>query len=104
MVVHGEGLHCEWGLVSRQGWALVDDSANYALSDESDFWDGPNVDAVDLYFFGHGHDYKGALKDFVAVGIIYEIDNIVAKTLFGSETKEMLEVDKKKIVVTKEAD
>ena len=45
-----------------------------------------------------------AVKDFVAVGIIYEIDNIVAKTLFGSETKEMLEVDKKKIVVTKEAD
>ena len=26
------------------------------------------MDAVDLYFFGHGHDYKGALKDFVAVG------------------------------------
>jgi alpha-glucosidase (family GH31 glycosyl hydrolase) len=59
---------CEWGVVGREGWALVDDSANYALSDESDFWDGPNVDAVDLYFFGHGHDYKGALKDFVAVG------------------------------------
>ena len=46
-----------------------------------------------------------AVKDFVAVGIIYEIDNIVAGTLFNSATKEMLEGDEpKKIVVTKEAD
>ena len=52
---------CEWGVVGRAGWALVEDSSNYALSDASDFWDGPNADEHDLYFFGHGHDYKGAL-------------------------------------------
>ena len=29
---------CEWGVVSRDGWAVVDDGANYALSAEADFW------------------------------------------------------------------
>lgn len=59
---------CEWGVVSKEGWALVDDGSNYALSDESDFWDGPNADAVDCYLFGHGRDYKAAVRDFASVG------------------------------------
>jgi len=60
--------NCEWGLVSTEGWAIVDDSANYALSDGYDFWDGQNADAVDIYMFAHGFDYKGALNDYMKVG------------------------------------
>mmetsp|Transcript_9650 Transcript_9650/g.22029 ORF Transcript_9650/g.22029 Transcript_9650/m.22029 type:complete len:252 (-) Transcript_9650:164-919(-) len=58
---------CEWGVLSKDGWAVVDDSKNYALSDASDFWDGPNKDDLDLYLFAHGHDYKAALSDFIQV-------------------------------------
>jgi hypothetical protein len=66
--VHEESLHCEWGLVSRAGWSVVDDSANYVLDSETGWWGGKNGDDIDLYFFGHGHDYKGALADFILVG------------------------------------
>jgi alpha-glucosidase (family GH31 glycosyl hydrolase) len=59
---------CEWGLVSSEGWSLVDDATNYALSDDADFWDGPNIDEIDVYLFAHGRDYKGALNDYVQVG------------------------------------
>jgi len=59
---------CEWAPISKDGWAVIDDSQNYALSDDTDFWDGPNTDAVDCYLFAHGRDYPAALADFVAVG------------------------------------
>jgi alpha-glucosidase (family GH31 glycosyl hydrolase) len=71
------------GLVSRSGWALVDDSTR-PLFDSSDFrflegekspwpWamERPADEApgkyVDWYFFGYGHDYRKALGDFVRV-------------------------------------
>ena len=34
---NGEYNHCEWGLVSRDGWVVYDDSAN-AFTDENDWW------------------------------------------------------------------
>ena len=67
------------GLVSRAGWALVDDSAR-PLFDSADFrfkegekspW--PWVierhagEREDWYFFGYGHDYRKALGDYVRV-------------------------------------
>jgi alpha-glucosidase len=73
----------EQGLVSRSGWALVDDSTR-PLFDSTDFrfldgekspwpWamERPANEAsgkyTDWYFFGYGHDYKQALGDFVKV-------------------------------------
>jgi len=71
------------GLVSRSGWALVDDSTR-PLFDSADFrflngeksewpWvmerpanEHPGA-YTDWYFFGYGHDYKQALGDFVRV-------------------------------------
>jgi hypothetical protein len=67
IIVHGEALHCQWALVSRAGWAVVDDSQNQAL-DEEDWWAGNNTDTIDSYLFAHGHDYMGALNDYVKVG------------------------------------
>jgi len=66
--VHGEGLHCEWGLVSRDGWSLVDDTPNWALTAGAEWWDTPNADDSDWYLFAHGHDYKQAVKDYTKVG------------------------------------
>ena len=34
---NGEFNHCEWGLVSRHGWVIYDDSINVAL-DANDWW------------------------------------------------------------------
>lgn len=59
----------EPGLLSRDGWALVDDS-NRPLFDGSEWsWvmDRPEGDRQDLYFFGYGHEYKKALFDFTRV-------------------------------------
>jgi alpha-glucosidase (family GH31 glycosyl hydrolase) len=73
------GVKLEPGLISRDGWALVDDSAR-PLFDSADFsfsageqsaWPWvvlrPAGDRQDWYFFGYGHDYKGALHDFTRV-------------------------------------
>ena len=71
------------GLVSRDGWVLVDDSTR-PLFDSADFrflqgeksewpWvmERPANEKPgaynDWYFFGYGHDYKQALGDFVRV-------------------------------------
>lgn len=69
----------EQGLVSRSGWAVVDDSSR-PLFDSSDFsfkdgekspwpWamERPAGDRQDWYFFGYGHDYRKALGDYVRV-------------------------------------
>lgn len=60
--------HCAPGLISRNGFALIDDSKNWALNGETDWWDGLNQNDVDLYMFGHGHDYKSALADYAKIG------------------------------------
>lgn len=65
--VHDESLHCEWGLVSRSGWAVFDDSDTRTLDPISGWWADENTNNVDLYLFAHGHDYKAALRDFVAI-------------------------------------
>jgi alpha-glucosidase len=57
------------GLISREGWVVVDDS-DRPLFDGSDWpWATAREDTTgqDLYFFGHGHDYKQALDDFTTV-------------------------------------
>ena len=59
----------EPGLLSRDGWVVIDDSER-PLFDKSDLpWvvgrQGDN--RQDLYFFGYGHDYKKALFDFTRV-------------------------------------
>ena len=66
-------FHCEFGVVSKSGWALVDETGVPAL-DADDWWADSsgkmlkNTDDIDLYLFGHGHDYVGALRDLTAVG------------------------------------
>ena len=68
--VRGSDTTLEPGLISRDGWVVVDDSKR-PLFDNSDWpWamERPkNGDAQDLYFFGYGHDYKAALHDFTRV-------------------------------------
>lgn len=62
--VHGESLHCRYGVLSRGGWTTIDDSQSFMLDAKGEWYDSPNVDTVDTYFFGHGTDYRGALRDY----------------------------------------
>ncbi len=67
------------GLISRNGWALVDDSKrplfdsdNFTFSQgEKSPWPWVQLRSAgardDWYFFGYGHDYKQAMHDYVEV-------------------------------------
>ena len=69
----------EPGLISRNGWVVVDDSsrplfdaANFSFTQgEQSEWPWvmlrPTGDHQDWYFFGYGHDYKQALADYIKV-------------------------------------
>lgn len=71
----------ENGLISRSGWAVIDDSWSATRPDGSrSFALEPNAltgygwwaerhdpAALDLYFLGYGHDYKEALSDYTAI-------------------------------------
>ncbi len=78
-MVAGSNVKLEPGLVSRDGWTVVDDSSRQ-LFDHADFsflegekgpWPWVEVrppgDRLDWYFFGYGHDYKKALSDYTLV-------------------------------------
>jgi len=69
----------EPGLLSRNGWTLIDDSTR-PLFDSDNFtftqgeqstwpWVTPRLagDRQDWYFFGYGHNYKQVLADYVRV-------------------------------------
>ena len=70
----------EKGLLSRDGWAILDESPATKRGDGSRSfpfdtpvdgipWVGKvlDVNALDWYFFGYGHDYKDALQDYVRI-------------------------------------
>ena len=62
----------EPGILSRDGWAVVDESARHIfVKDDSDWgeWVDPRPEegVQDFYLFAYGHDYKAALADFTKV-------------------------------------
>ncbi len=71
----------EKGLLSRAGWSIIDESPTATRGDGSTsfpmesnedgfmWWKEPvDKDAIDWYFLGYGHDYKGCLNDYMKVG------------------------------------
>ena len=71
----------EKGLLSRAGWSIIDESpltlrgdgsSTYALEPKEDgitWWANPiDVNAIDWYFLGYGHEYKKCLYDYMKVG------------------------------------
>ena len=60
-------LGLERGLLSRDGWAVVDDSTSLVFNEHDWLEARVNGDSRDLYFFGYGHDYVAALQDFYRV-------------------------------------
>ena len=59
-------VRLEDGLISRSGWAVIDDSESLVFNPEG--WLEPRgADGQDLYFFGYGKDYAACLQDFTRV-------------------------------------
>ncbi|MBO4670670.1 MAG: DUF5110 domain-containing protein [Bacteroidales bacterium] len=62
----------ENGIISRDGWAVVDESARHLLQKDDSDWgewvcERPEGDRIDWYIFAYGHEYLAALKDFTKV-------------------------------------
>ena len=51
------------GVLSKNGYTVVDDSKTALLSDDG-WFEVRKTDGFDIYFFGYGHDYYGCLADF----------------------------------------
>jgi alpha-glucosidase (family GH31 glycosyl hydrolase) len=55
----------EKGLLSKDGWVVVDDSNSLVFNDQG--WLEPrnaSKDTLDFYFFGYGHEYQECLRDY----------------------------------------
>ncbi len=66
------GDEMDKGIISRDGWAIVDESGRHLLVENETTWGNwvaprPEGDVQDLYIFAYGHDYMAALKDFTKV-------------------------------------
>ena len=60
----------EQGIVSRSGWAVVDDSKTLLFDGSTDWnWVDKRTDdtGFDWYLFGYGDNYKNALADYVKI-------------------------------------
>ena len=57
----------EDGLMSRSGWAVVDDGKTPVFNEANLLEERGRGEAFDLYFFGYGTDYKACLKDFCRI-------------------------------------
>ncbi len=62
----------EQGILSRDGWAVVDESERHLLVGDESAWGNwvaprPEGEVQDLYIFAYGHDYRAALMDFTKV-------------------------------------
>ncbi len=62
-------LPIEDGIISRSGWSLINDTM--PLFDGNKDWNWvmprPEKEYQDWYFFGYGHNYSKALKDYTSV-------------------------------------
>jgi alpha-glucosidase (family GH31 glycosyl hydrolase) len=54
------------GLMSRDGWSIIDDSRNPVFKENSWFTTRnlAGREYQDLYFFGYGHEYRTCLQDY----------------------------------------
>jgi len=62
-------ISLEPGILSTEGWVLVDDSERPLFDNTEWAWvmPRPEKDQQDFYFFCYGHNYKSALKDFTDI-------------------------------------
>ena len=70
--INNKGDLYEQGILSRDGWAIVDESGRQVLDKDGSDWgewvaQRPEGERYDWYIFAYGHDYKEALEDFTKI-------------------------------------
>jgi len=85
------------GILSRDGWYLLDDSKSPLFSGD---WiqDRPKNGGLDWYLFGYGLDYKAAFQSFTAVGGAVPLPRKYTLGVWYSRYWPYTEDDFKKIV------
>jgi hypothetical protein len=66
----GMKIGCDLGPLSRDGWAVLDDSLRPRLDPAAQWVTPPpptGDNYTDLYLFGFGHEYKAALQAFTSI-------------------------------------
>lgn len=65
----GSPIPLEDGILSKDGWYLLDDSMSFLFDDGDWNWvsETKNTSEQDLYFFAYGNDYKKALKHYTTI-------------------------------------
>ncbi len=56
------------GVASRDGWAVVDESARHLFTEDGWVVSRPEGNRQDWYLFAYGHDYLGAVRDYTRIG------------------------------------
>ena len=99
---------CSLAPISRDGWAVFDDSASMVIDPATGWIATPsssssNAGGADLYLFTHGLDFKGALRDYSKVaGSVPKIPRYVMKNdLFSSSLAYMTEYFTKLMIIIK---
>lgn len=107
----------ENGIISRSGWAVIDDSAQAQRSDGSRSllfepngkagfdWVAERQDkeGLDWYFMGYGHNYKKALYDFTQIAGKIPMPPLYAFGYWYSKYQKYNEQDFKDLVTEMEA-
>ena len=62
IIVHDESLHFTWSPFGCMGYTIINDTLS-PLIENNWLLQRPNNNIFDWYFFGHGLNYKSALKD-----------------------------------------
>ena len=70
--INYKGDPYEPGILSRDGWAVVDESARHLFEKTDADWGEwvaarPDGERIDWYMFAYGHSYKEALTDFTKI-------------------------------------
>jgi alpha-glucosidase (family GH31 glycosyl hydrolase) len=60
-------IHLEDGLISRMGWAVVDDSNSPVFNSSNWLEPRGSANELDIYFFGYGHNYPACLQDYCRI-------------------------------------
>ena len=90
--------HCVYGLISRNGWATVEDHDSPIL-DCNDWWADDKLnfykskDKIDIYLFAHEMNYKKALFDYQLVAGKIPIHSRAAHGIWWTRWYNMLDID-----------
>ena len=65
-------IRLEAGLISRKGWAVLDDSQSLVFDENGwivarDSVAGRSPDIIDIYFFGYGNDYLACIQEYCQI-------------------------------------